>query len=128
MRKNVRTKTARAAFKAFLSITGLWDLEIKEQLQLLCTTRATFLKWKKADHPELPEEKIERISYLLGIYNALQLLLPIQAADTWVKKRNKAPLFAGKSALDYMLQGRVADLYEVRQYLDRQLSPSRSIL
>jgi hypothetical protein len=115
-----RAKSATAAFKAFLRIADLWDLDIEEQLRLLGTKRATFFKWKKADHPALPEEKLERISYLLGIYKALQILLPIQAADTWVKKPNKAPLFAGRSALDYMLQGRVADLYEVRRYLDTQ--------
>jgi hypothetical protein len=33
---------------------------------------------------------------------------------------NTAPLFAGKSALDRMLGGQVADLFVVRQYLDAQ--------
>jgi hypothetical protein len=101
-------------------LADLWDLTPPEQLALLGTKKATFYKWKKAAHPVLPQEKMERISYLLGIYKALQILLPIQAADTWVKKPNKAPLFAGRSALAYMLQGRVADLYEVRRYLDSQ--------
>jgi hypothetical protein len=31
-----------------------------------------------------------------------------------------APLFGGRSALDRMAAGRVADLYEVRKYLDAQ--------
>ncbi len=115
-----RAKTTAAAFKAFLRLADLWDLTPQEQLNLLGTKKATFYKWKKAPHPILPQEKMERISYLLGIYKALQILLPIQAADTWVKKPNKAPLFAGRSALDYMLQGRVVDLYEVRRYLDSQ--------
>ena len=63
----------------------------------------------------------ERISYLLGIYKALQMLFPEPAqADAWVKKPNQAPLFGGRSALERMLGGQVADLYVVRQYLDAQ--------
>jgi len=42
------------------------------------------------------------------------------SADAWVKKPNDAPLFNGRSALDRMLSGQVADLFVVRQYLDAQ--------
>ena len=52
---------------------------------------------------------------------ALQLLLPDErAADAWVRRPNLAPPFNGQSALERMLQGRVADLYEVRRYLDAE--------
>jgi len=58
---------------------------------------------------------------LLGIYKALQLLLPdTHAADEWIHKPNTAPPFGGRSALERMLTGNVADLYVVRQYLDAQ--------
>jgi hypothetical protein len=61
------------------------------------------------------------VSYVLGIYKALQILLPQQAAaDAWVRRPNAAPLFGGRPALDRMLSGNVADLYVVRQYLDAQ--------
>ena len=67
----------------------------------------------------LKRDTLERLSYLLGIYKALQILLPAAAAaDAWVKKPNSAPLFGGRSALDRMLGGNVADLVAVRQYLD----------
>ena len=66
-------------------------------------------------------DTLERVSYLLGIFKALHILLPDEdAADAWVKKANTAPIFAGKSALDRMLSGHVSDLYVVRQYLDAQ--------
>jgi hypothetical protein len=66
-------------------------------------------------------DTLERLSYLLGIYKALQILLPDpQAADEWVRKSNSAPPFGGDSALERMLSGQVADLYVVRQYLDAQ--------
>jgi hypothetical protein len=37
-----------------------------------------------------------------------------------VRKPNAAPLFSGRSALDRMTSGNVADLYVVRQYVDAQ--------
>ena len=64
---------------------------------------------------------LERISYVLGIYKALQILIPDEArADAWIATPNTAPLFGGHSALERMLGGNVGDLYAVRQYLDAQ--------
>ena len=69
----------------------------------------------------LSRDVLERISYVLGIYKALQILFPDPArADAWVKRPNAAPLFAGQRALDRLLSGNVSDLFVVRQYLDAQ--------
>ncbi|MDE0210851.1 MAG: MbcA/ParS/Xre antitoxin family protein [Boseongicola sp.] len=110
------------ALRTFFRIAGLWGLSVEEQMTLLgLTARSTFFKWKKDPNTVLPKDTLERISYILGIYKALQLLLPNeQAADEWVRRPNAAPLFAGQSALDRMLSGQVADLFVVRQYLDAQ--------
>ena len=83
--------------------------------------RSTFFLWKRTGEGRLSRDTLERVSYVLGIYKALQILLPQQeAADAWVRKPNAAPLFGGRSALERMLSGNVADLYVVRQYLDAQ--------
>ncbi len=85
------------------------------------TARSTFFKWKKNADVELSRDTLERISYLLGIYKALQILLPDpHAADAWVRRPNQAPVFGGRSALERMLSGHVADLFVVRRYLDAQ--------
>jgi len=110
------------ALRTFFRIAELWRLSVEEQMTLLGqTARSTFFKWKKEANAVLPKDTLERISYIVGIYKALQLLLPNeQAADEWVKRPNTAPPFVGRSALDRMLSGQVADLYIVRQYLDAQ--------
>jgi hypothetical protein len=97
-------------------------LSIDQQLTLLgIASRSTYFKWRKESQPRLPRDTLERLSYLIGIYKALQLLLPeAAAADAWLHKANSAPLFEGKPALERMLSGNVADLYLVRQYLDAQ--------
>ena len=110
-----------AGLRAFFNIARDWGLSTDEQMVLLgAPGRSTFFKWKSApDAADLKRDTLERLSYLLGIYKALQILLPdATAADAWVKKPNAAPLFGGRSALDRMLGGNVADLLAVRQYLD----------
>jgi hypothetical protein len=113
---------APAALRAFVRIAELWHLSVAEQLTLLgLSSRSTFFKWRKDANARIPRDTLERISYVLGIYKALQLLLPdTRAADEWIRKPNEAPLFGGRAALDRMLSGNVADLYIVRQYLDAQ--------
>ena len=110
-----------AGLRAFFAIARDWGLNTDAQMVLLgAPGRSTFFKWKSApESADLKRDTLERLSYLLGIYKALQILLPdTVAADAWVKKPNSAPLFGGKSALDRMLGGNVADLLAVRQYLD----------
>jgi hypothetical protein len=108
--------------RAFVGIAAAWGLSVPEQLKLLgLASRSTFFKWKRVASPRLPADTLERISYLLGIYKSLQILLPnTAAADAWVRKPNDAVPFGGRSALERMLGGQVADLYVVRQYLDAE--------
>jgi hypothetical protein len=111
-----------AGLRAFANIAEAWGLTVVEQLTLLgIASRSTFFKWRRERHPRLPPDTLERLSYLLGIYKSLQILLPdAAAADGWVRRPNSDPLFGGRSALDRMLSGQVADLYVVRQFLDAE--------
>ena len=124
--KQITPSEANAAgavgLRAFARIADLWHLSIAEQLTLLgLSSRSTYFKWRKEQEVRLPRDTLERISYLLGIYKALQLLLPdTRAADEWVRRPNEVPVFGGRSALARMLSGNVSDLYIVRQYLDAQ--------
>lgn len=111
-----------AGLRAFARIAEAWGLTIAEQLKLLgIASRSTYFKWRREQAPRLPQDTLERLSYLLGIYKSLQILLPDPgAADEWVRKPNSAAPFGGGSALERMLSGQVADLYVVRQYLDAE--------
>lgn len=111
-----------AGLRAFANIAEAWGLSIAEQLTLLgIASRSTFFKWRRERNPRLPRDTLERLSYLLGIYKSLQILLPDpRAADEWVRKPNDAAPFGGRPALERLLSGQVADLYVVREYLDAQ--------
>lgn len=119
-----RGQLGRVAAKLFLGITQEWGLT-DEQRRILAgaATRTTISTWKRKvttdSQLNLGDDTLERLSYIAGIYKALQILLPTkqQWAD-WIHKPNKD--FGGQSALERMLGGQVADLYEVRHYLDAQ--------
>lgn len=119
----VDPKTASGpALRTFFKIAERWNLNVEEQMTILgITARSTYFKWKGDMDGRLTLDTLERISYILGIFKALNILLPEEeAADAWISKPNDAPLFGGKPALKRMLSGHVSDLYVVRQYLDAQ--------
>ncbi len=111
-----------AGLRAFFRIAEAWRLGVDEQITLLGSPgRSTYFKWKREGATALPRDVLERISYLLGIYKALQILIPEPgAADAWIRRPTEATLFGGRSALERMLSGNVSDLYLVRQYLDAE--------
>lgn len=110
------------ALSAFFNISAAWGLSADDERLLLGTPpRSTFFKWKSERSAKLGADTLERISYVMGIYKALHILLPnTEAADAWVKKTNTASLFGGKPALERMRGGRVVDLADVRRYLDAE--------
>jgi hypothetical protein len=106
------------ALKAFFNLAAEWGLSVEEQLTLLGRPgKRTLYRWKAGDVAGLPPDTLERISVLLGIYKALEILLPVPGrAQSWVRRANEA--FGGRSGLDVMLSGKVDDLYQVRRHLD----------
>lgn len=114
-------EAAQAALRSFWRLAEAWELTIAEQLTLLGVARTTLYQWKHGKVGPLDRNVLERLSYLFGIYTALQILLPIpERAHQWVRKPNSASFLGGRSALDRMLGGQVADLFVVRQYLDAE--------
>lgn len=113
----------RVAAKLFLAIADEWSLSQQQRAVIAGVGRTTLHNWKhRVDAGEplpLPADTLERLSYVAGIYKALQLLLPSREQWAgWIHKPNRD--FGGQSALERMLGGRVMDLADVRRYLDAQ--------
>ncbi|MBL1262008.1 MAG: DUF2384 domain-containing protein [Thiotrichaceae bacterium] len=116
-------RVASAALQAFFNLSAHWKLSVAEERTLLgAPPESTFYKWKaEKSAARMSRDALERISYLLGIYKALNILLPSpRAADEWVRQPNAAPAFNNQSALERMLAGSIVDLADVRRYLDAQ--------
>lgn len=109
---------SEAAKRVFFRVMEAWQVGNEEARVLLGSpSRATYFKYKRGEGGPLQRDALERVSYVLGIYKALQLLFPDAVqADGWLRRSNRA--FGGRSALEHALGGNVLDLAEVRSYLD----------
>ena len=113
-----RRNMTRAAIRAFLRLREKWELSDEEARVLLGdVSRTTLHNWRTKPPAALGRDTLERISYLLGIYKGLRMLLPEEhRAESWIKQPNRA--FGNHTPLSRMLGGNVSDLWEVRRYVD----------
>ena len=114
-------RAAQVAIGAMSELGKLWEISTTQLLNLLGLSQTSFYRFKNGTSSSgLDLSTQERVSYLLRIQGALEVLLPREQADRWVSLPNTAPLFGGRSALEHMLGGQVGDLKEVADYLDSQ--------
>lgn len=118
-----QTDLASGALRAFFRIAALWSLSSSEQMAVLgADDMETLTVWRKGDHQHLSSDTLERLSLLLGIFKALNQLLPPKQADAWMRRPNSHPLFQGQPAIQLASTGKLDDLRAVRRYLDGQLA------
>ncbi|HXF54774.1 MAG TPA: MbcA/ParS/Xre antitoxin family protein [Hyphomicrobiaceae bacterium] len=118
--RGIRDNSLAAGMRAFFAIAEKWGLSTEEAIALLGhPSRATYFAWKKGrvGHVAHSFDLASRISYVLGIFKALEILYQRpEMADQWVRRPNKA--FGGQSAIERMRAGHMVDLAAVRTYLD----------
>jgi hypothetical protein len=69
----------------------------------------------------MTDDRIERISYILGIFKSLETLLPDpQIVDNWLSTPNDNFLFNGAPPKSRLLTCAIADLAAVRDFLTPQ--------
>lgn len=110
---------AGAMFRAALNLFRLWGVPDEQAAQLLDLPLRTYRRWKAGELGRIGRDGKARLSNLMGIHKALRLIFAEpQRGYAWIKAPNTA--FAGKSALDIMLEGELTDLMRVRRYLDAE--------
>jgi len=119
LRSSRSNAPAPDGFAVFFSLAERWQLSTEQQINLLGgPARSTFFKWKK-EGGLMSSDTEERISHLLSVFKALEILFPDpDRADAWLRRPNR--FFQDRTALDVMLGGRLADIIAVRDYLDAQ--------
>lgn len=114
---------AAAGLRTFFRIAERWHLSEPQQVAILGLEGPEQLSDLKATNPPpISRDTLERISYVFGIFKAINTLLPVpERADGWIRAANSEPLFGGWTPLDRMTTGNECDLRVVRQYLDAEL-------
>ena len=114
----VRGRLSCAAVRAFLKIVQEWTLRDESARQLLDrVSSGVFYQLKRGQKQILDQDKLTRISLLLGIFKALNTLYDRKLADSWVNLPNSNPMFSGGTPLGYMIKGGVPAMVRVRQFL-----------
>lgn len=113
---------AGPGLRTFFRICEKWQLAPRHQHLILGSPDMEALEsWRGGQYDNVPGDVIIRISYVLGIYEALHAIFhDSRNADGWVTSPNDAPLFAGRRAIDVMIDEGVGGLASVRKYLDAQ--------
>ena len=108
------------ALKGFFGICREWDCTQKEMMQLLGgVSRSTLAKYETLPHVTLSQDTLERISYILGIYESLRIMYPTaERTNHRMRLETSEVPFAGTSVLDFMARGSLKHLMEAQHYFD----------
>jgi uncharacterized protein (DUF2384 family) len=113
-----RERLSQSAIDGLFAILERWQLPIERAGDLLGgMPRSSVYKLKTAAGT-LRQDELTRVSYIVGIYTALHILLPNEWADHWVTQPNDNLLFGGQAPLDYMVRAGIPGLQQVRSLLD----------
>jgi hypothetical protein len=114
-----RERLSPAAIRVFLQIMDKWHVRDEEARQLLGgVSNGTFYAMKKHPKRTLDEDKLRRISYLVGIFKALNILHGEALADRWMTLPNKNRIFTGMTPVEYLVRGGLPAFQTVRRLLD----------
>ena len=114
-----RKRLGPSALKAFFNIVDRWNLRDEDAMQLLGgMASSTYYAMKKSPRRTLDSDTMLRISYLVGIFKALNILHGKTLADRWITLPNQNPIFRGSTPLTYMIRGGIPAMQVVRRLLD----------
>ena len=117
--KAERERLSASAVKTFLNIMQTWQVRDEDARALLGgVTNGPFYEMKRNPDRMLDTDRLTRISYLIGIFKALNILHSRKLADEWVRLPNSNPIFAGETPLGYMIRGGLPAMQTVRRLLD----------
>jgi hypothetical protein len=117
--KENRSRLSSSAIKGLLRIAAHWKLRDEDTRELLGgISSGSFYALKGRVAKTLNTDQLTRISLLIGIYKALNILYSAKLANAWMTLPNTNPMFGGDSPLNYLKKGGIPAFIRVRQLLD----------
>lgn len=117
---STRERLSPAGIKAFLRIAQRWGVKDQGARSLLggVSSGSFYVLKKVPTRRSLDQDTLTRISLLIGIFKALNILYSQRLADAWMTLPNSNPMFRGSTPLEYILRLGQPGMVEVRQMLD----------
>ena len=117
--KAERERLSPSAVRAFLNIMSRWSVRDEDARVLLGgMSNGPFYEMKKKPDRVLDTDRLLRISYLVGIFKALNVLYSEKLADAWIQLPNSNRIFGGQTPLAHMMKGGLPAMQTVRRLLD----------
>ena len=122
-----RTRLSRPAIAAFFSIAEKWDLRNEDAMALLGgASHGRYYELKRTRKGLLSHDELTRVSLLIGIFKALNIVFSQKLADQWVSRPNSNPMFSNMfrnmfrnaAPLELLVRGGVPGMIGVRRLLD----------
>jgi len=114
-----RERLSAPGLKAFFNIMTRWKVRDEDARELLGgVSNGPFYEMKRTPARLVDGDRLTRISYLIGIFKALNILHSRPLADDWVQLANQNPIFGGTTPLAYMIRGGLPAMQTVRRLLD----------
>lgn len=114
-----RERLSVPALKAFFAIMARWKVRDEDARALLGgVTNGPFYEMKRQPAKTLDVDRLTRVSFLIGIFKALNILHGATLADEWVHLANRHPIFGGSTPLTFMKEGGLPAMQTVRLLLD----------
>ena len=114
-----RARLSPAAIVAFFAIVDKWQLRNEDAMSMLGgISHGRYFELKRHRKGLLSQDELTRISLLIGIFKALNILFGQRLANQWTSRPNSNPMFNGAPPLQYLSRGGVPALIGVRRLLD----------
>jgi Antitoxin Xre/MbcA/ParS C-terminal toxin-binding domain len=118
-RKDNRARLSPSAVKGLFRIAARWKLKDEDTRALLGgMSSGSYYALKSRGLKTLDQDRLTRVSLLVGIFKALNILFGQELADGWIALPNTNAIFGGESPLSYMKKGGIPAFVTVRQLLD----------
>ena len=118
-RLETRERLSQSAVDGLFAIAvDHWKLPLEKVGELLGGVSRSSLYKMKTAAGTLRQDELTRISYLVGIYKALHILLPEEWANRWMTQPNENVLFGGQCPIDFVIRNGIPGLQQVRSLLD----------
>jgi len=115
-----RKRLSSSSLIMFFNMMKIWKVRDEDAKMLLGgISNGPFYEMKKNPQDKVLDiDQMFRVSYLLGIFKAINILHGQELADEWVQLPNSNILFGGKAPLEYMIAGGLPAMQNVRRLLD----------
>ena len=114
-----RARLSPPAIVAFLALADEWDLRNEEAMALMGgISHGRYYELKKNRKGLLSQDELTRISLLIGIFKALNILFSPKLANQWASRPNSNAMFNNVAPLQVLVRGGVPAMIGVRRLLD----------